>query len=123
MTYVMNLFARRRWFDLVPDRAHAVLVSGYGTESQDGKVNDSDYATAARTPDGALFIAYLPTQRTVAVDMSKLPGRVRARWYDPTTGAFLPVAGSPFANADTRRFTPPGRNGDGDDDWVLVLTA
>lgn len=123
MTYVTNLFAKRRWFDLVPDRAHEVLVSGYGTESQNGNVNDSDYATAARTPDGTLVIAYLPTPRPIAVDMSKLSGPVRARWYDPATGAFLPVTGSPFANAGARTLTPPGRNGGGDGDWVLVLTA
>ena len=26
-------------------------------------------------------------------------------------------------NAGTRRFARPGKNGDGDPDWVLVLTA
>ena len=30
MTYATNLFARRRWFDLVPDDDHLVVVSGYG---------------------------------------------------------------------------------------------
>ena len=30
-----------------------------------GAVGASDYATAARTPDGTLVLAYIPTSRTV----------------------------------------------------------
>jgi Protein of unknown function (DUF4038) len=72
-TYVTNLFAQRRWFGLVPDASHKIVVSGYGTYADDGNVNDNDYVTAASTPDGKLVIAYLPTNRPVVVDMSKLP--------------------------------------------------
>jgi hypothetical protein len=122
-TYVTNLFALRRWFDLVPDTDHQVVVSGYGTFTEAGNVGDSDYVAAAATPDGRLVIAYLPTSRGVAVDMSRLSGPVRAHWYDPTEGTYLPVTGAPFPNAGTRSFAPPGSNGDGDGDWVLVLTA
>jgi len=122
-TYVTNLFAPRRWFELIPDDSHQIVASGYGTFSPEGMVDDSDYVTAAGTPDGKLVIAYLPTHRSVEVDMSKLSGAVRASWYDPTTGTDAPVAGSPLANSGTRSFEPPGENGDGDDDWVLVLEA
>ena len=55
--------------------------------------------------------------------MSVLSGPVRAHWYDPAEGADVPIAGAPFANAGTRSFAPPGSNGDGGTDWVLVLTA
>ena len=50
MTYATNLFAGRRWFDLVPDDDHLVVVSGYGSYSATGSVQDSNYVTAARTP-------------------------------------------------------------------------
>ena len=123
MTYATNLFARRRWFDLVPDDDHLVVVSGYGSYSATGSVQDSNYVTAARTPDGRLVIAYVPEGQTIGVDMSKLAARVRARWYDPTNGTYRRVPGSPLDNAGTHRFSPPGKNGDGDPDWVLVLTA
>ena len=123
MTYATNLFARRRWFDLVPDYHHSVVVSGYGSYAATGSVQDSNYVTAARTPDGRLVMAYVPEGQTIGVDMSKLAARVRARWYDPTNGTYRRVPGSPFDNAGTRRFSPPGKNGDGDPDWVLVLTA
>ena len=33
------------------------------------------------------------------------------------------VAGSPLPNTGSHMFTPPGPNGDGDGDWVLVLEA
>jgi hypothetical protein len=80
-------------------------------------------ATAARTSDGTLVVAYTPTLRPISVDMSKLAGTTTVRWYDPTCGEFMDVKGSPFANAGIRRFTPPGSNRSGDGDWVLVLEA
>ena len=124
MTFVTNLFSRRRWFDLVPDSEHRLVVSGYGTYSDSGQVNGNDYVAAARTPDGRLAIAYLPTGHPVDVDMTRMAGRrVRAQWYDPSSGKYATIPGSPFARSGRRRFTVPGRNHDGDQDWVLVLTA
>jgi Protein of unknown function (DUF4038)/Putative collagen-binding domain of a collagenase len=124
LTFVTSLFARRRWFDLVPDSRHRLVVAGYGSYSADGDLNANDYVAAARTPDGRLAIAYLPTGRPVRVDMRTMAGRrVQAQWYDPTSGRYSTIPGSPFAPSGTRRFTSPGRNHEGDQDWVLVLTA
>jgi hypothetical protein len=67
------------------------------------------------------MIAYMPSMRTISVDMSKLSGTAAARWYDPTNGEYIAVDGSPFANTGIRQFTPPGKNHDGDGDWVLLL--
>ena len=125
LSYMKNLFAPRKWYDLVPDQRHTVVTDGYGTPaaSGTGSVTTDTYATAARTPDGTLMMVYMPTIRPITVDMSKLPGPTAARWYDPTTGEYIPAAGSPFANIGTRELTPPGKNHDGDGDWVLVLEA
>jgi hypothetical protein len=124
MTFVTNLFAHRRWFDLVPDREHRLVVSGYGTYSDSGDVNGNNYVAAARTPDGRLAIAYLPTGRPIEIDMTRMAGpRVRARWYDPTSGRYTTVPGSPLVRSDRHRFTVPGRNRAGNEDWVLVLTS
>ena len=79
------------------------------------------YTTAARTSDGLLVMAYVPTVRTITVDMSKLARPTTAHWYDPTNGSYVDVTGSPFANSGYRQFTPPGHNSAGDGDWVLVL--
>jgi hypothetical protein len=118
-SYVTALFAPRRWYDLVPDRGHTFVTDGYGTFGQ------PDYVTAAQAPDGGLAIAYLPSARTITVNMATMAGSTTARWYDPASGAFVNIPGSPFANAGSRAFTPPGNNADGagNDDWVLLLEA
>ena len=116
-----SFFESRAWYDLVPDQAHATLTAGYGTFSSKGTVDGNDYATAARTPDGRLAIIYAPTVRTLSIDMTRLGGPVTARWFDPANGAYLAIDGSPLPNTGSRDFTPPGKNHDGDGDWVLVL--
>ena len=74
-------------------------------------------------PGRRLVMAYMPTVRTITVDMSSSPGPRRARG---TTRARAP---SPRSRARRSRtpgraaFTPPGTNSDGDGDWVLVLEA
>ena len=120
--YVTRLFSGLPWFDLVPDQDHSVVTSGYGTFSQDGTVNDNDYATTAMTRDRTLVISYLPTPRSITVDLSRLAGaRASARWYDPSSGRYAAISGSPFATDGARSFAPPGPNHEGAGDWVLVL--
>jgi hypothetical protein len=126
MAHVQALFGPRAWYQLVPDQKHAVVTEGYGTFDATNTpgncfVMTSDYVTAARTPDGALVMAYLPSRRTVMVDMAQLSAPALARWYDPSRGTYTPIDSAPLANRDKRAFTPPGNNGDGDGDWVLVL--
>jgi hypothetical protein len=121
MGYVKRLFEPRRWYELVPDQSHSVVVAGNGTFTADGSPLDSDYLTAARTPDGSLVLAYLPTVRQITVDMSQLAAPAKASWYDPSRGTFAAIEGSPLANSGAIELTPPGPNRDGDGDWVLVL--
>ncbi len=123
MAHVKFLFEPRPWYNLVPDQSHTVVTGGYGTFADGGALGDNDYLTAARTPDGALVMAYMPTLRTITVDMSSLAAAAQASWYDPSNGTFTAIAGSPLANTGTRSFTPPGSNDAGDGDWVLVLEA
>jgi hypothetical protein len=120
-SYVKQLLATRKWWDLVPDRAHEVLIHGYGKFSKDDPIEDDTYATAARTSDGTLVAAYLPTVRTVTIDMTKLSGASTARWFDPTNQAMIEIGS--FANTGIQNFTPPGSNHDGDGDWVLLIEA
>jgi hypothetical protein len=151
LSYMKNLFGSKKWHDLIPDQTHTVVTSGYsrfsclvGTVLADvrkkpnlildflvrirkysaiGSITTSTCATTARTSDGSSVVAYLPTIRTITVDMSKLASMATARWYDPTNGEYVDIDGSQFANAGSRKFTPPGSNSTGDGDWVLVLEA
>jgi hypothetical protein len=123
IAYLIRLLAGRRWFDLVPDRAHKVVTEGYGQFSTTGNVDSSDYVTTAATRDGRLAISYLPDGGKIRVDMRRLAKRVKARWYDPTNGTYIAVPGSPFRNSGRVDFTPPAKNAGGDHDWVLVLST
>ena len=51
--------------------------------------------------EGTLAIAYMPTTRTVTVDLSTLAGPVSASWYDPSRGTYVAVEGSPFGSSPT----------------------
>jgi len=123
MGHVKFLFESRRWYDLIPDQDHTVVTAGNGTFADGGALGDNDYLTAARTADGALAMAYMPTVRTITVDMSRLAAPAYASWYDPSDATFTAIPGSPLPNTGTRNFTPPSTNADGDGDWVLVLEA
>ena len=132
-----DFFSSLPWQDLVPDQGHETVTAGYGTYGRDDvqfdktqlisridvKVSDSDYATAARTPDGAYVVVYMPTARTITLDMSRLRGPATAEWFDPGAGTFKVISGSPLPNSGSREFTPPGTNASGDSDWVLLLNA
>ena len=79
-------------------------------------VLENDYVTAARTPDGRLAVTYLPTQHTISVNPSAMTAGTQAAWIDPTSGRRDPVPMS-------ATFTTPGLNAEGDNDWLLLLTA
>jgi hypothetical protein len=145
-----DLFISRKWYDLIPDQNHNIVTAGYHGPAEYigklwtnfgdrwgmaplfgivkrvtglGSISANTFAAAAATVDRTLVIVYMPSIRTVTVDMSKLAGQTTGHWYDPTSGRYAEVGNSSFANSGTREFTPPGTNGAGDGDWVLVLEA
>lgn len=104
-----RLFRSRKWHELVPDEDHTVVTSGLG------EFWGSDYLAAARTSDGKTVIAYMPTARTITVDLAKLDARqIKAWWFNPRNGTASPIGIYPGQEA--RQFTPPAS-----EDWVLVL--
>lgn len=112
-----DILAGLKWWELVPDTADRLVVQGRGTPVQDDKprdVLDSDYATAAATGDGTQAVVYVPTSRTVRLDLGVLAPGVTATWVDPTSAREVPAGPGP-------EFTTPGRNGGGDEDWLLIL--
>ncbi len=111
------------WHRLVPSELAKTkrLVT-----SSNGAPGAADYVAAAGTPDGSLLVAYVPPSRQRAaqrltVDMTAMSGAARARWWNPTNGAYTEI-GNSLANTGAREFTPPGDNGTGANDWLLVLT-
>ncbi|HMC25884.1 MAG TPA: DUF4038 domain-containing protein [Candidatus Udaeobacter sp.] len=123
LMYFKNFFSSRSWYNLVPDQSHTLLTAGYGTYTTRGNVSNSDYATAAKTPDGTLAVIYTPVRHTLSIALTNFSGCVTARWYDPTANTFAAISDSPFPNTGTHSFTTPGNNSAGDGDWVLLLEA
>jgi len=75
------------WWELVPDDAHHVVVSGLG------ELNGLDTLAAALTSDGRTMVAYAPSARTLTVDLGTLKGATWAGyWWDPTTGRRVVVS-------------------------------
>jgi hypothetical protein len=132
-----HFFSSLPWQDLVPDQEHTAVTDGLGTfgsaevhfdevnlsAKMSPRVSQSDYSTAARTRDGSFVIAYMPTARTITVNMASLKGPATARWFDPTNGVYTTISPRRFANTGTRQFTPPAKNHEGSADWVLLLNA
>ena len=117
----VDLFRSVPWWTLVPDADGTFLTAGQGedvtTGTQEGgfaDVLESDRATAAIADDGSLAVVYVPTARTITLDVSRLADGVRAVWVDPVSGERQDAA-----LAET--FTTPGENAGGDEDWVLLL--
>ena len=115
----LNAFIRSvPWWQLVPSG-----LGGMRTLITAGGGNDADagYVAAAATPAGTLLVAYVPPAHagSITVDLGALSGTVRARWLNPTTAAFTAIGSFPSGGAMT--FNPPGNNGTGQTDWVLVL--
>jgi hypothetical protein len=121
VTRLASLFRGLSWWTLAPTGRPGLttfVTAGGGT------YGGGDYVTASLDPAGHLAVAFMPTARALTVDMTKMSGPVTARWYDPTTGAYTAVTGSPFPNTGTHAFTPPaGAHTDGATDWILVLTS
>ena len=134
MTIWKNFFSSLPWQDLVPDQKHTVVTEGLGTFgdttlqvdehdlgiSLKTRVSDSNFATVAKTSDGSTVVVYMPTSRTITMSMNSLSGPASVKWFDPADGTYHVVAEGPFLNIGERKFTPPGKNHDRDDDWVLV---
>jgi Protein of unknown function (DUF4038)/Putative collagen-binding domain of a collagenase len=111
------------WEALVPSGLSGMrtLVTAGG-----GLPGGQDEVAAAATPDGRALLAYVPPgdgsgDRSFVVDVRVLSGPATARWYNPWTGAYVPIGLVPTETP--RWFTTPGDNGSGYDDWVLVLTS
>lgn len=102
-----DFFRSLPWYDLVPDQKHNVITSGLG------EFRGLDYLVAGTTADSKTLVAYMPTERTIKVDLSKLAGvSTKASWFDPRTGKTISIGD--FATDGKREFTPPGVG-----DWTI----
>lgn len=129
--FFSDLLKDKQWWDLKPDWGRTFLTAT--TLAGGSQIENDDYTMAAfDTAGGRLGLVYCTVQQTVTADLSKMPGPVTARWYDPTSGNYTIISGSPFANSGPRQFTTPAaahaevntdNSAETSYDWVLVLDA
>jgi len=104
-----RLFKSRPWHKLVPDQKHTVVTDGLG------EFRGLDYLAAGSTNDGGTIIAYMPSARTIRIDIRKMSGtKVNAWWFDPTSGRT--TSEGEFSAKGFADLSPPKEG-----DWVLVL--
>lgn len=109
------------WYALKPEGLGGmgtIVTAGGGTESP----QSTSYVAAAAAADGSRVVAYVPPAHSgdVTIDMTKMSGAARSRWFDPTDGSYTTIG--TIAATSTHAYTPPGNNAEGTyDDWVLVL--
>jgi hypothetical protein len=116
---IRDFFRTLPWWRLVPDDQRPVVTGGRGKPAgpaQSMDVLDSDYVTAASTPDGGTTVVYIPTARTIQLDLDRLPARATAIWFDPSSAQTSPAMVRPS-------MTTPGPNSSGDGDWLLVVRS
>ena len=107
VAYVGRLMTSRSFTTLVPDDGHLVMTAGYAS--------GTTYAPASITADGSTLIAYIPTSRTVTVNLAKIAGTAaRAWWFNPSTAQATLIGD--FATGSVKTFTSPSSA-----DWVLVI--
>ena len=118
------------WQNLVPDTVHAIVTSGYDTPTGGpsgtpgvgtGNMSTDNYSPCAGTADTKLAVCYDPQGNPLTVALSWFTAPARARWFDPTSGVYTTISGSPFGNSGTHSFATSGNNSSGDHDWILVL--
>lgn len=106
-------FRRLRWHELAPDLDDQLVTSGGG--ERETKV------TAASARDGKLAVVYIPSRRTLTLDLSAFPGPVTAQWSNPARDAQYAAHDAKLENRPGQPLVTPGDNGAGASDWVLVL--
>jgi hypothetical protein len=129
--FFSDLFKNRPWWDLKPDWSHKFLTAT--TLKGGSQIENDNYTIAAYdTVHGRLGVVYCTTIQTVTLDLSKMSETVTARWYDPTTGNYTDIKGSPFSNKASHQFTTPApthrevdteNTAETSNDWVLVVEA
>jgi hypothetical protein len=84
-------------------------------------ISPKSAVAAAAAPDGSIALYYLLTQKPITINMALFCAPVYASWFNPASGMQTPIAETASPNKGRTKFTPPSKNADGDNDWVLVL--
>jgi Protein of unknown function (DUF4038)/Putative collagen-binding domain of a collagenase len=117
MTIVAHVFGALPWWRLVPDEVGDALIVG-------GRGAGNDRAVASLACDRRWGLLYVPTRRTLTIDVGAFAGStVTLTWIDPTTGAGSRAKPGSARTRGEVRLSPPGNNSSGESDWLLKMVA
>ena len=118
----MDLSAPSIWWELVPSGLGGMrnLITSGGSSD-----TETNYIAAAANPSGSLLVAYLPPahDKAITVNTSGMSKLLAASWFDPTSGTYTALKGSPFTNNGELKFTQESTNSRGEKDWILVISS
>ncbi len=107
MQHLKKLMLSRPYFSLVADQS--MITSEKGTDYK-------DLLIASRDEKGTFGFLYLPQNKPVTVDLSKITGDKKSiTWYDPRTGKS--IKHKPVNSKKMVTLTPPKEG----TDWVLII--
>jgi hypothetical protein len=107
MQCLKKLMLSRPYFTRIADQS--LIISEKGT-------NSIDVIYATRDSSGSYAMIYLPQNKPVSIDLSKISGKTKAiGWFDPRTGKFIKE--KDIDEKDVQSFQPPGEG----KDWILVI--
>jgi hypothetical protein len=119
MVHLKNLMLSRTYLSRIPDQMMLPDVSPTPM-SDNSKHFDplrAVYPCATRCAEGTYAMVYFPqAEQSLRVDLSCLPGRINAWWYDPRNGKAYTAGEYPN---EIIYFTSPFAG----PDWVLVLDS
>jgi hypothetical protein len=111
MSYLNDIFTSIKWYQLIPDTTHSLVTEGYGS--------NEEFAPAGFSNDGSIAIVYIPTARTITINMKNLSVNIRAYWFDPTNGIYIDIGR--IDEQIEKKFKTPGKNSYGDEDWIILF--
>jgi hypothetical protein len=112
-SYMGSAVGSRAWYLLVPDQGHNMITSGYGT------YGGSDHVTAERASDGSFGMAYLPSARSITINMAQFNSSKTIKWFDPANNTYTTVG--TYANSDSQNLGSRPANSAGRYDWILII--
>jgi hypothetical protein len=112
LKHFYSFFTALKWEKLVPDSTNSIVLSGMG------EFGKNDLATTAIANDGSFSVSYMPSPRTLKINLSKYSSKkLTATWVDPSTGKRQPKQAFNFETV--KSFTPPA----GNHDWLLLIES
>jgi len=115
MTHLRALLEAFHWWRLRP-APDGFIAEGTGI--------GAERAAAGLSEDRRRAVVYIPSDRAILIDFSRLGGStVKAMWINPANAQSSTVTGSPFAPSARSLLRPPVRNSSGFGDWLLLLQS